>query len=95
MQRSERGIAQPCLTRMNICAVTREHVFGNEDFPLKECFHCVFYSVALIAFADRFRQGILQVQRNAADVVFASLFLFLPSVDQTSTFAHTSTRQTL
>ena len=75
---------------MNICAVTQEHVFGNEDFPLKECFHCVFYSVALIAFADRFRQRILQVQLNAADVGFASMFLFFLSVDQT--FAYTSTR---
>lgn len=67
---------------MNICAVTREHVFGNEDFPLKECFHCIFYSVALIAFADRLRQWILQVQLNAASAVFAGTFLFLLSVDQ-------------
>lgn len=53
---SECGISQPCLTRMNVCDVTREHGFGNEDFPLKECFHCILYSVAFIAFADKFRQ---------------------------------------
>lgn len=58
-------------------------------FPLKECFHCIFYSVALIAFADRFSQRILQVQLNAAYVVFASIFLLFLSVDQTPTFAYT------
>lgn len=76
---------------MSICAATREHVFGNEDFLLKECFHCIFYGVVFIAFADRFRQWILQVELNVAYVVFASMFLFLLSVDQTPSLSYTST----
>ena len=47
------GITQPCLTRMGICTVTREHGSGNEYLPLKECFYCIFYCIAFIAFGDK------------------------------------------
>lgn len=78
---------------MNICAVTQKHVFGNEDIPLKECFHCIFYSVAFIAFVDKFRQWNLQAQFNAVYVGFANILLLSLFMDQTLTFLHTSTRK--
>lgn len=77
---------------MNICAVTGEHVCGNEDFPLKECFHCISYSVAFVAFAEKFRQWNLQVAFNAIYVISASLLLFSFCIDQTLALLYPSTR---
>lgn len=66
--------------------MTGEHVFGNEGFPLKECFHCISYRVACVAFANKFRQWNLQVPFNAVYVISASPLLFSFCIDQTLAF---------